>query len=102
MTRDEQLRMLTVMTGETDSDVLSTYLDLATGKVLATLFPYDGDHEVPEQYHTTTVEIAAYMVNKIGAEGEIQHTENGVNRIYEDGDIPTSLMRKLVPYAGVI
>jgi hypothetical protein len=42
------------------------------------------------------------MLNKRGAEGEITHTENGVSRQYEDGDIPPSLLRRIVPMAGVL
>lgn len=50
----------------------------------------------------TQVEIAAYMLNKRGAEGETAHSENGVSRSYEDGDIPATLLRRITPMAGVL
>ena len=103
MTDTEKLSMLTSMTGETDTDVLSTYLTLAKGVVVSKVYPYGtGEEEIPTPYHTTQVEIAAYMLNKRGAEGETVHSENGVSRSYEDGDIPPTLLRRIVPMAGVI
>ena len=57
---------------------------------------------MPEQYDGIHVEIAAYMINKRGAEGEVVHLENGVSRHWEDGGVSPSLLRRIVPYAGVI
>lgn len=103
MTDTEMLTMLKSMTGETDTDVLSTYLTLAKGVVISKAYPYGkGTEDVPAPYHTTQVEIAAYMLNKRGAEGETAHSENGVSRSYEDGDIPPTLLRRITPMAGVL
>jgi hypothetical protein len=100
MTDAEKLTMLQSMTGEPDQTVLSTYLSLAKGIVVSKAYPYGtGAEEVPAQYHTTHVEIAAYMLNKRGAEGETAHSENGVSRSYEDGDIPPALLRRITPMA---
>ena len=88
MTDEEKLTMLKSMTEETDNDVLSTYLTLAKGVVLSRAYPYTEEDKVPAKYDTVHVEIAAYMLNKRGAEGETAHSENGVSRSYEDGDIP--------------
>lgn len=103
MTDETKLTMLRSMTGETDTDVLSTYLTLAKGIVIAKAYPYGtGEEEIPTPYHTTHVEIAAYLVNKRGAEGETAHSENGVSRSYEDGDIPPTLLRRITPMVGVM
>ena len=100
MTDTEKLTMLQSMTGETDQTVLSTYLTLAKGVVISKAYPFGkGAEEVPPQYHTTQVEIAAYMLGKRGAEGETAHSENGVSRSYEDGDIPPTLLRRITPMA---
>ena len=40
------------------------------------------------------------MLNKRGAEGEVSHTENGISRTYEKADIPTSMLRTIVPHCG--
>lgn len=104
MTNDEKLAALKAMVGSSDSDeVLSAYLKLAGGKIIAKAFPYQNDvTEVPEQYSYLQVEIAAYMLNKRGAEGQISHTENGVSRSYENGDVPPSMLKAVIPYCGVV
>lgn len=103
MTNAEMQTMLQTMTGETDEQVLSAYLSLAENVVLTHAYPYDEDAtEVPTRYQMVQVEIAAYMLNKRGAEGETSHSENGVTRSYEDGDIPPTLLRRIVPAVGVL
>ena len=60
MTKAKKQIMLQHMTGETDVDVLSTYLTLAENIVLNKAFPYgDGSEEMPEKYETVQVEIAS-------------------------------------------
>lgn len=103
MTDKEKRTMLEAITGETEEAVLSTYLTLAAGVVLRKAFPFgDGTETVPAKYDTVQIEIAAYMVNKRGAEGESAHSENGVTRYYEDGDIPPTLLRRILPVGEVL
>lgn len=103
MTDIEKQNMLKTMTGEKDEVMLSTYLSIAANKVLKRAFPFDNTQTVvPERYEVNQVEIAAYLVNKRGAEGETMHSENGISRSYEDGDVPPSLMREIIPYAGIV
>lgn len=102
MTDAEKLTNLKAMVGDSDSDdVLSAYLTLAGRKIIAKAYPYRDDiTEVPAKYDFLQVEIAAYMLNKRGAEGEVSHTENGISRTYEKADIPTSMLRTIVPHCG--
>ena len=66
-------------------------------------YPFDPSiMEVPEQYSYLQVEIATYLLNKRGGEGELSHSENGISRSYENGDVPESMMRQIVPMAGVL
>ena len=103
MSDSDMKAMLTSITGETDDGVLSTYLILAGNIVRQKAFPYgDGTEEVPSKYQTIQVEIAAYLLNKRGAEGEISHNENGLTRTYENGDIPSTLLQRITPLAGVL
>lgn len=102
MTEQEKLAALKAMVGSSDSDdVLSAFLNLAGRKIIAKAYPYRDDvTEVPSQYDFLQVEIAAYMLNKRGAEGETAHTENGISRTYEKADIPTSMLRTITPHCG--
>lgn len=104
MTEEEKIKTLKVMVGDSDSDdVLSTYLLLAGRKIINRAYPYDSTvTDVPSEYETLQCEIAAYMLNKRGAEGQVTHTENGVQRQYEDGDVPPSMLKAITPYCGVI
>ena len=103
MTDAEKREMLTAMTGETTEAVLSTYLKLAGDKICRKAYPYDPTvTTVPDQYESLQVEIAAYLLNKRGAEGEKTHSENGISRTYENGDVPNSLMRQITPFAGLL
>lgn len=54
---------------------------------------------VETQYLTLQIKMAIEMINKIGAEGEIAHTENGIARTYEKADISDSLIRQITPIA---
>ena len=95
--------MLKQMVDETDEDTLSVYLKLAGGKILSRAYPYGtSETEVPLQYATLQLEIAAFMLNKRGAEGQVGHGENGVQRQYEDGDVPPSMLRSITPHCKVI
>jgi len=103
MTKTEMANRLLLMTEEKDVDILLAYIDMAEDVILRHLYPFRSDVvSVPDQYQTVWVEVAAYMINKRGAEGESVHLENGISRHYEDGDIPPTLLRKLVPYSGVL
>lgn len=78
MTDAEKLTMLKAMTGEENESVLSTYLSIAGNKVLKRAYPFNSTvTEVPDRYAYNQVEIAAYLVNKRGAEGE-RHTARTV------------------------
>lgn len=104
MTLDEKLTALKAMVGGSDADeVLSTYLILAGGKIIAKAFPYRTDvAEVPALYDYLHLEIAAYMLNKRGAEGQVAHSENGVSRGYENADVPASMLKTITPAVGVL
>lgn len=102
-TEEEMEKMLSVMVDETDTAVLSTYLTLAKEKIMGRLYPYGvpDSAELPSSYDVKVLEIAAFMINKRGAEGEIQHSENGILRSYQIGDVPDELLRDIIPYASV-
>lgn len=103
MTEEEKLIVLRMMVGSSDSDeVLSTYLKLAGRKIISRVYPYDlSVTDVPAQYDTLQCEIAAYMLNKRGAEGQTSHSENGITRSYENADVPSSMLKTVTPHCGI-
>lgn len=86
---------------DTDATVL-IFLDIAGKKIIKRAYPFDNTvTDVPLEYQTLQAEIAAYLMNKRGAEGETSHTENGITRQYQSADVPSSMMNIIVPYCSV-
>ena len=108
MTEVEKLSMLRVMvgqpnTGDWSDEVLISYLAIAGRKILNRAYPYDDEvEEVPRRYGYLQCDIAAYLLNKRGAEGQTAHSENGVSRSYESADVPESMLSEVVPHVGVM
>ena len=105
MTNQEMVSMLYGMGFKDDGEVLSTYLSFAGEAIINRVYPYatdDDELSVPRKYHGLQVEIAAYLLNKRGAEGEKQHGENGITRTYGSADVPDEMLSRIVPFVGVI
>ena len=108
MTEVEKLSMLRVMVGQPNEgdwsdDVLISYLAIAGRKIINRAYPYDDTvTEVPRRYGYLQCDIAAYLLNKRGAEGEIAHSENGVSRSYESADVPESMLKDVISHVGVL
>lgn len=101
-----KLTKLRLMVGAnaSEDDLLLMYLTDAERAILNHLYPMDEDvaHTLPTRYESRQVEIAAYLYNKRGAEGETSHNENGISRTYENGSIPDSMLSDIIPYGSVI
>ena len=109
MTDVEKLSLLRVMTGKPDNDeewsddVLFSYLTIAGRKILNRAYPYDDTVTiVPVRYENLQCEIANYLLNRRGSEGQTSHSENGVSRSYESADVPESMLREVLPRVGVL
>ena len=108
MTEVEKLSMLRVMVGQPNEgdwsdDVLISYLAIAGRKIINRAYPYDDTvDEVPRRYGYLQCDIAAYLLNKRGAEGQIGHTENGISRSYASADVPESMLSEVVPRVEVL
>lgn len=108
MTEVEKLSMLRVMVGQPNEgdwsdDVLISYLNIAGQKIINRAYPYDDTVvDVPRRYSYLQCDIANYLLNKRGAEGQTAHSENGVNRSYESADVPESMLSEIVAHVGVL
>ena len=108
MTEIEKLTMLRIMVGQPNEgdwsdDVLISYLAIAGNKIINRAYPYDDTvTEVPRRYGYLQCDIANYLLNKRGAEGQVSHGENGITRAYESGDVPESMLSEITPHVGVL
>ena len=107
MTTEQKVAMLrSMMDGDTtETAILEVFLELAAQKILNRMYPYKESYaglEVPDRYVSIQLKVANYMLNKRGAEGQIQHIENGIHRNYGSADIPDGMLQEIVPYCQVI
>lgn len=107
MTDQEKITMLRIMIDDSSAsdEILSVFLSLAADKVLNRMYPFKTDYTgllVPDRYVSIQLKAAAYMYGKIGAEGQIQHIENGIHRNFGSADIPNDMLLEIVPYAQAI
>ena len=106
MTEVEKLALLRVMVGQPNTndwtdDVLISYLNIAGSKIINRAYPYDDTvTEVPRRYGYLQCDIAAYLLNKRGAEGQTSHSENGVSRSYASADVPEAMLSEIIPHVG--
>lgn len=84
-------------------DELEEILETAKNIILARRFPFgDWPDEVEPKYRDLQVRIAIDLINKIGAEGQIGHTENGVSRTYESSWVSEQLLKEITPMASTL
>lgn len=96
------LERLMLRTGETDDQLLSDIIESAKSAILTRRFPYhELPEEVPAQYADLQFRIAMDLYNKIGAEGQTGHSENGVSRTFESSWISQQLLQEVTPLVGV-
>lgn len=102
---------------EPDDSLLEDMLESAKNIILGLRFPYQpwptktvetetGKLEevtvLEPRYLDLQVRMALDIYAKIGAEGEIGHTENGISRSYESSWVSEQLLREVVPMCGVV
>ena len=105
MTSYEKLERLEMLTGASAEDeaLLSALLDEAGSAIILKAYPFRTDvTEVPPIYDVLHISIAQYLYNKLGAEGQTAHSENGITRQYGSADIPSEMLARVVPFAEVI
>ena len=91
-----------IVESDEDDSVLRSYLEQAKDVILNRMYPYgnDADYEgmeVPKRFEFKQIRIAAYFMNNRGAEGEVQHIENGIHRNYKSSDVPEDMLWDVFP-----
>jgi hypothetical protein len=88
-----------------EDSLLSLLLSMAGNKVLNKRYPFGYTSEQSvialNKYSDIVLDICIYLYNKRGAEGQITHNENGINRNYEKAGIPDSFVQDIVPVCKV-
>lgn len=96
------LERLKLRTNEPNEAILEDCLESAKNAILARRFPMtEWPVDLPTQYLDLQFRIAMDLYNKIGAEGQKGHTENGVSRTWESSWISEQLLQEVTPLVGV-
>lgn len=99
----ERLKIRLEETTTINDMLLSDILDSAKAVIISRRFPYGTDIlDVPIEYSDLQIRIAIEIYNRIGAEGELSHSENGISRNYQSANISQSLLNEIIPKVGVI
>ena len=107
MTESEKITYMKSLCEEDDTTVLSAFLAMAEEIARERVFPFGCSNEslsskVMKRYDKIICEIAVFLVNKRGAEGEKGHMESTAERTFENGGVPDTYLKKLIPYCGVV
>lgn len=97
------LERMKLRTQEPDEAVLQDCLESAKAAIMTRRFPYqEWPDEIEPQYVDLQYRIAIDLYNKSGAEGEVLHIENGIDRHYESSWISKQLLQEVTPFVGVV
>ena len=99
-----QLERLKIRITENASDIeLEDLLESAKAVILSRRFPFgDVPDEIENRYKDLQIRIAVELFSKLGAEGEIAHSENGISRTYASASVSEDLLREITPKGGVV
>lgn len=99
----ERLQLRLGLKAGQDAELLAELLSSAEAAIMVRRFPfgYDAETEFPSRYADLKLRIALDLYNRIGAEGQMSHSENGIQRTYESSWISASLLNEIVPLVGV-
>lgn len=105
-----KLRLTDIHNPAPDDELLEQLL-IAAGEIIVDYrFPFGGYtiddstglREVPAKYEGLQVDIAIELYSKLGAEGQVVHRENGIDRYYAASLISPDLLRRITPLAKLI
>ena len=106
MTNEEKIaRVSALIAPDTaHNDLLLSLLEQSEGIILNRRYPFGAPEgtTLSAIHEQLQIRMAVELFNKMGAEGQTEHAENGVTRKWEAGDISPSLLRLIVPVCGSV
>ena len=95
------LERLKLRTSELDESFLNDCLESAKNAILARRYPFGQSSVLEKRFEDLQFRIALDLYNKIGAEGQLTHSENGASRTWESSWISKQLLMEVTPLVGV-
>lgn len=88
---------------DVDDNTGNDLLETASEIIMQRRYPFSAwPDELENRYWGLQIRIAVDLYNKIGAEGETAHSENGVSRTYGAENVSTDLLAEIIPIAKVL
>jgi hypothetical protein len=100
LTQLEKLKLWLDIADNSHDGKLQLMLDRAADKIKKKR-NWPDDQPMESRWNELQIQIALFLWNKRGAEGETSHSENGVSRTYENADVPDSLLDDVTPLAVI-
>lgn len=105
----DKLARVKLRTGEDNDNLLLDILETAKYAILNRLYPFgnytedeNGEPVIPARYDDLQVRMAIDLYNRIGAEGQLSHSENGISRSYDGSWISEALLAEIVPVCKAV
>lgn len=107
LTNLEKLAMVKTILGIEDSaedNRIATFLTVAEREILAWRYSYSTQEvtEVPAEYEMTQVNAVVAGYSMAGAENQLQHTENGIARVFHYSDMIQYIRANVIPICRVL
>lgn len=106
MTNESKIeRLRALISPDTAPDDLLLYLlEQSEGIILNRRYPFGAPEgaSLSPLHEQIQLRMAVELFSKMGAEGQTQHTENGVMRVWEAGDVSQSLLKHIIPVCGSV
>lgn len=106
MTDEVKIEKLKVLISpDTASDkLLMDLLEQSEGIILNRRYPFGAPEgaTLSPMHEQIQLRVAVDLFSKMGAEGQLSHSENGITRSWEAGDVSPSLLRTIVPVCGSV
>ena len=85
------------------TEAVTEYLGQAESAVLNAMHPLTpvSTESVPARYEYIQCELAARYFSRRGGRGELEHSENGIARVWESST-DRDLLNQITPYAKVV
>lgn len=97
-------RLKARLEGEDFSDaLLSDLLESAKYIIFEHRFPFsDYPEQLEPRYQNLQLQIAVELFGKMGADGQVSHSENGISRSWQSADVSYDLLSRITPISKVV
>lgn len=106
MTNEQKIEKLKVLISPdtATNDLLSYLLEQSEGIILNRRYPFGAPEgaSLSPLHEQIQLRVALELFSKMGAEGQLSHSENGISRSWEAADVSPSLLRQIIPVCGSV